>query len=361
MDEITTRASYLVPAPESSGSHGPLLSVVMPCYNEEEALPKSFERLSRSLDRIEGIRWEVILVNDGSRDGTGRVIDSLQRNHPSIRALHFARNFGHQAAVTAGIDHANGDAIVLIDADLQDPPELIADMVREWRRGAHVVYGVRRERHGETLFKLVTAKLFYRMLDTLSDVRIPRDTGDFRLMDRRVADVLRVMPERDRFLRGMVAWTGFDQRPLEYVREPRIAGETKYPLSKMVRFALDGVVSFSTSPLRLATWLGFSAAGLALAGIFAILAIRLFTRDWVPGWAATMIAIAFFAGAQLLTIGIIGEYVARLYVQTKGRPLYIVARREGFVNDVGPASARTARGTPAGGMLVQPASGHGSS
>ena len=244
--------------------------------------------------------------------------------------MRFARNFGHQMAVTAGIDHSRGEAVVLIDADLQDPPEVIPRMVAMWREGYHVVYGVRRHRPGETIIKRSSAAAFYRMINLMSDVPIPLDTGDFRLMDRCVVNVLREMPEQHRFIRGMVSWVGFKQCPIYYERSPRFAGESKYPLGKMIRFALDGVTSFSTVPLRWATWAGLFAGGLSVLGIIYGIITRLMTNSWVPGWAAIFVAVLFVGGVQLLSLGAIGEYVGRIYGEAKGRPLYIVAERLGF-------------------------------
>jgi glycosyltransferase involved in cell wall biosynthesis len=306
-----------------------LLSVVVPCFNEEEVLRETHRRLLEALQPLD-TELEIVYVDDGSRDGTGSILQQLSASDPRVRVVRFARNFGHQTAVTAGIDHSRGDAVVLIDADLQDPPEVIPRMVALWREGYQVVYGVRAHRPGETLLKRSTAAAFYRMINLMSDVPIPLDTGDFRLMDRCVADVLRDMPERHRFVRGMVSWVGFRQCPIYYERHPRFAGESKYPLSKMLRFALDGVTSFSTVPLRWATWAGLVAAGISLLGIVYALVTRLMTNSWVPGWAAIFVAVLFVGGVQLLSLGAIGEYVGRIYSEAKGRPLYVVAERLGF-------------------------------
>jgi dolichol-phosphate mannosyltransferase len=247
-----------------------------------------------------------------------------------VRVVSFSRNFGHEAASTAGLRYARGQAVILIDSDLQDPPAVMEDMVARWREGYHVAYGVRTDREGETRFKLATAKAFYRLLNRMSETRIPLDTGDFRLMDRRVVDVLRAMPERDRFVRGMVAWAGFRQIAVPYSRAARFAGESKYPLLKMIRFALDGLTSFSRAPLRLATWMGFVVSAVALVAIIYALAMRLFTKDWVTGWTALFIAVLFIGGAQLLSLGIIGEYIGRIYGEAKRRPLYLVEDARGF-------------------------------
>jgi glycosyltransferase involved in cell wall biosynthesis len=338
-----------------SGGATPLLTVVVPCYDEAEVIEQTHRRLVTALSAIVGIAFEIIYVDDGSRDGTLATLRLLHDDEPRVRVLAFARNFGHQTAATAGLDAAAGDAVVLIDADLQDPPEVVAEMVERWRGGADVVYGVRTARDGESAFKRATAALFYRVLGRLSDTRIPVDSGDFRLLDRRVVDVLRAMPERDRFLRGMVAWTGFRQVALPYRRDARRAGRTKYPFVRMLRFAVTGVVSFSWAPLRLAVWLGFTTAALSVVGIVVALYQRLVLQITVPGWAATFIALLFFAGVQLVTIGIIGEYVGRLYEEAKGRPLYVVAERLGFPDDTEPGRrdagrlSTAERSEPAGG------------
>lgn len=313
----------------NAGPASTLLSVVVPCFNEEEVLRETHRRLLNGLGSLD-TELEIVYVDDGSKDDTGSILQELSAIDPRVRVVRFARNFGHQTAVTAGIDHSRGDAVVLIDADLQDPPEVIPRMVALWREGYQVVYGVRRHRPGETVLKRLTAASFYRMINLMSDVPIPLDTGDFRLMDRCVADVLRDMPERHRFIRGMVSWVGFKQCPIYYERHPRFAGESKYPMSKMVRFALDGVTSFSTVPLRWATWAGLVAAGISVLGIAYALVMRLMTNSWVPGWAAMFVAVLFVGGVQLLSLGAIGEYVGRIYGEAKGRPLYVVAERLGF-------------------------------
>jgi dolichol-phosphate mannosyltransferase len=307
-----------------------LLSVVVPCYNEEAVIAETNRRLSETLRALDGLDYEIVYVDDGSRDRTAELLAGLQARDPRVRVVRFSRNFGHQIAVTAGIAHAAGDAVVLIDADLQDPPEVIRDMVARWREGYHVAYGVRADREGETRFKLATAKAFYRLLNRLSDSPIPLDTGDFRLMDRVVVDALEAMPERDRFVRGMVSWVGFRQIAVPYRRAKRLAGESKYPLMKMLRFAVDGIASFSTVPLRLATYLGFLSSALALCGVAYALALRLLTSNWVPGWTAIFIATMFFGGVQLVSLGVVGEYVGRIYGEAKRRPLYLVQERLGF-------------------------------
>lgn len=311
----------------------PLLSVVIPCYNEEAVIAETVKRLRTFADAVQGLAVELVFVDDGSRDRTRALLRGWAAEDPRIRVVGFARNFGHQIAVTAGIDAARGDAVVLIDADLQDPPEVVHEMVAKWREGFDVVYGVRTEREGESAFKLATARGFYRVLNRLSDVPIPLDTGDFRLMSRPVVETLKAMPERDRFVRGMVAWVGFKQTALPYRRAKRFAGETKYPLRKMVRFATDGILSFSTKPLQLSISLGLAAATLALAGIVYALVLRVFTNIWVEGWTALMIAVLFIGGVQLMCVGILGEYIGRIYNEVKRRPLYVVQEQIG--SDVG--------------------------
>jgi glycosyltransferase involved in cell wall biosynthesis len=309
------------------------LSVVIPCYNEEEVIGETLKRLADFRATVTDLDVEFIFVDDGSKDRTRQLLTAAQQDNPEIRVVGFARNFGHQIAVTAGIDAASGDAVVLIDADLQDPPAVISEMIALWRNGYHVVYGTRVDRPGESAFKLVTARAFYRVLNKLSDVPIPLDTGDFRLMDRKVVDVLKAMPERDRFVRGMVSWVGFRQVALPYRRAERFAGESKYPLRKMVRFATDGIMSFSTKPLRLATTLGLISSFIALLAIINTLVVRLTTDNWVPGWAEIMVALLFLGGVQLLCIGILGEYVGRTYNEIKRRPLYVVQDKLGFPNE----------------------------
>jgi polyisoprenyl-phosphate glycosyltransferase len=305
------------------------VSIVIPCFNEEGNLREAHRRVTDAVGRA-GIQYEIVYVDDGSRDLTPELLRQLQAEDDHVRVVYLSRNFGHQFAVSAGLAHTSGGAAIIMDADLQDPPEVILDMIRLWEEGYDVVYGVRTDREGETRFKLLTARLFYRIIRWLSETEIPLDTGDFRLLDRKVVDAILAMPERDRFLRGMVSWTGFRQIGLHYRRAPRFAGETKYPLSKMVRFAFDGIVSFSVKPLRLSTLIGFVSAGLALLAIVYALALRLFTQRWVTGWTALIIAILFLGGAQLISLGIIGEYVGRLYGEAKRRPLYLVRETLGL-------------------------------
>jgi len=315
------------------------LSVVVPCYNEEDVIRQSHARLSTALQST-GLNYEIVYVNDGSRDNTLAILRELQMADDHVRVVSFARNFGHQVAVTAGIEFSTGDAVVLIDADLQDPPELIQKMVQMWMDGYQVVYGVRESRTGESAFKLLTAKYFYRIINSVSEVKIPLDTGDFRLMDRRVVNVLKNMPERDRFLRGMVSWVGFRQIPLHYARSERMAGGTKYSIRKMVVFALDGIVSFSLVPLRLATLFGLiSALSCGLAILYAIV-LRLLTNESVSGFTLIFVSTFFLGSMTLFCLGIIGEYVGRIYRELKRRPLYVVEEVHGFSTGNAAAAAR---------------------
>jgi len=311
-----------------------VLSIVVPCYNEEAVIAEFHRRVVASLAGIES-DLEIIYTDDGSRDQTANILRELQQKDRRVRVVSLSRNFGHQLAVTAGLEHARGDAVVIIDADLQDPPEVIPEMIERWRDGYQVVYGLRVRRAGETTFKRWSAKLFYRLLNRLSEIEIPPDVGDFRLLDRQIVDVLLAMPERDRFLRGMISWVGFKQVAVIYDREPRRAGTSKYPLMKMLGFALDSVISFSFAPLRLAIWVGFGAIAASFAGIIYALIIRLYTTEWVRGWASIFTAILFLGGIQLITLGIVGEYVGRIYAEVKMRPLYVVRERLGFESDRG--------------------------
>lgn len=305
----------------------PLISIVIPCYNEQEVITETHRRLAALVAACPGYAFELLFVDDGSHDATPRMLRQLAGTDPCVRVLLLSRNFGHQLAVTAGIDEARGAAVVLLDADLQDPPEIVSEMLAKWRDGYQVVYGVRAEREGESRFKLLTAHLFYRILNYLSDTPIPLDTGDFRLMDRVVVDALRSMPERDRFVRGMVSWVGFRQLALPYRRAARFAGVSKYPLRKMLKFATNGILSFSMRPLTLAMDVGLLCAALACAGIIWAFAMRIATHNWVPGWTATIIAVLFLGGVQLVCTGILGEYIGRTYMQSKNRPLYVVSER----------------------------------
>ncbi len=313
---------------------GPVtLSVVVPCYNEEAVIAATHARLLSVVGAIPDVRAELVYVDDGSRDGTLEVLREIARGSRAVRVIALSRNFGHQYALTAGLAAATGDAVVIIDADLQDPPEVIPGMVARWRDGADVVFGVRLRRDGETAFKRLTAHAFYRLLRIVGEAEIPSDVGDFRLLDRQVVHALQQLPERDRFVRGLVAWVGFRQEALAYERHPRAAGETKYPFSRMLRFALDGIFSFSTTPLRLATYFGFFVSTLSMVGVVYAFYIKLFTVGVVPGWAAQWIGTLFLGGVQLISLGLIGEYVGRIYGEVKARPLYVERERIGFEHD----------------------------
>ncbi len=307
----------------------PTLSVVAPCFNEEGVLHELYRRVHEVLDSS-GESWELVLVNDGSRDRTPEIMRELHAQDSHVKVIDFARNFGHQIAVTAGMDYARGDAVVLIDADLQDPPELILEMLAKWREGFEVVYAVRSERKGETWFKEFTAKAFYRIIYKITDIDIPMDTGDFRLMDRKVVEALKTMREKHRFMRGMSVWVGFKQTGVKYVRAERYAGETKYPLKKMLKFAMDGITSFSYFPLQLATYIGFISAALAVLGIIVTIILRLSGSHAFYGQATTLVSVLFLGGVQLICLGILGEYLGRIYDEVKGRPLYIVREALGF-------------------------------
>jgi glycosyltransferase involved in cell wall biosynthesis len=306
-----------------------LLSVIVPCYNEEAVLRATYERLTTVLAGM-SLDYELIFVNDGSHDDTQLILTQLQLVDPHVGVLLLSRNFGHQIAVTAGLEEASGDAVVVIDADLQDPPEVIPQMVQLWREGNDVVYGLRIDRKGESKFKLWTAKVFYRLINRLSEIKMPFDTGDFRLLDRRVVEVINAMPERARFLRGMVSWAGFRQISLPYERAARQAGASKYPLRKMVHFAMDGIISFSLVPLKLAIWTGFLAIWIAVAGIIVAVLDRLLDQNLARGWASLFVAVLFMGGVQLVSLGIIGEYLGRIYTEVKRRPLYVVQERLGL-------------------------------
>jgi dolichol-phosphate mannosyltransferase len=297
-----------------------LLSVCAPVFNEEELVEKFYERTTAALA---GFNYELIIVNDGSRDETPRILDRLADADPRLRVVHLSRNFGHQAALTAGLEHARGDAVAMIDADLQDPPELIPQMVEKWREGSDVVYAVRERRAGETRFKLATAAWFYKLFDKLAAVDLEPNSGDFRLLDRRALDALLSLGERSRFLRGMTVWVGFTQTAIRYERDPRLAGETKYPLRKMIRFSLDAIASFSHTPLQLATYMGFVISAIALLAIPVVIGLRI-AGSYLPGFGSITIAILLLGGIQLIAIGLIGEYVGRIYEEVKRRPLYIV-------------------------------------
>jgi glycosyltransferase involved in cell wall biosynthesis len=312
-------------------SKRPRYSIVAPAFNEEAVLQELYRRVAEVMEST-GEPWELVVVNDGSRDRTSEIVRELHAADSRVKLVDFARNFGHQLAVTAGLDYAQGDAVVMIDADLQDPPEVILEMIARWKEGYEIVYAVRSEREGETWFKEFTAKLFYRLIYRITDVDIPMDTGDFRLMDRRAVDVMGQMRERHRFIRGMSVWVGFRQTGVTYKRRARVAGETKYPFRKMFRFALDAITSFSYLPLQLASYLGFGVAALSGLFILAVVLLRLLGSSSPPfyGQATTLVAVLFLGGVQLISIGIIGEYLGRIYDEVKARPLYIVRETVGF-------------------------------
>ena len=301
----------------------PKYSIVVPIYNELENLPVLYTRVSNVMDG-NNEPWELILIDDGSSDGSTEIINEYATSYDNVKPLIFTRNFGHQIAVTAGLDHSCGDAVIIIDADLQDPPEVMLDLIKKWKEGYEIVYAVRTEREGETWFKRVTASMFYRIIYRITDVRIPLDTGDFRLLDRKVVNVLNNMRERHRFLRGMSAWVGFKQIGVQYRRASRYAGETKYPFRKMVGLALNAVTSFSYFPLQLATFLGFLSAGFSIIAIPIVILLRLLGTQAFFGQASTLIAVLFLGGVQLISLGILGEYLGRVYDEVKGRPLYIL-------------------------------------
>ncbi|MBU0510823.1 MAG: glycosyltransferase family 2 protein [Chloroflexi bacterium] len=302
----------------------PTFSIIAPIYNEINNLPELYPRIREVMDST-GESWELVLVDDGSTDGSTDLIRELHAQDPRLRPVIFARNFGHQIAVTAGLDFSRGDAVVIIDSDLQDPPEVILDMIAKWREGYEVVYSVRTEREGESWFKEMTASVFYRLIYRITDVDIPLDTGDFRLLDRKVVNVMGQMRERHRFLRGMSVWVGFKQTGVEYKRAARFAGETKYPFKKMLKFATDAITSFSYFPLQLAMYLGFISAGISILAMPVVIVLRASGSQAFFGQATTLLAVLFLGGVQLISLGILGEYIGRLYDEAKGRPLYIVS------------------------------------
>jgi dolichol-phosphate mannosyltransferase len=309
-----------------------LLSVVAPVYNEEALVEEFYTRVCAALA---GLPFELVLVDDGSADRTPEILDSLASNDPRVRIVYLSRNFGHQTALTAGLDHARGDAVVMLDADLQDPPELILTMLDHWQAGCDVVYAVREQREGESRFKLSTARWFYRLFDKLAQVELQHNSGDFRLLDRRALDALLSMRERNRFLRGMTVWVGYRQAAVPYHRDPRYAGETKYTFAKMLRFSLDAISSFSHRPLQLATLLGFMISTLAFIAIPIVAVLRVL-GSYLPGFSALTIVVLLLGGIELIAIGIIGEYVGRIYDEVKGRPLYLVRARRNM-HDTGVA------------------------
>jgi len=309
----------------------PVISLIIPIWNEEPVIPELYRRVLAVMAQI-GEPWELICVNDGSHDRSLSLLIELSESDPHVKVIDFSRNFGHQIAITAGADFAEGDAVIVMDADLQDPPEVLLRMIEQWRAGYEVVYAKRAKREGETWFKLWSAKIFYRLLRNITDVEIPLDTGDFRLMDRRVVLAMRELREKHRFMRGLSSWVGFKQIGVEYERAERYAGETHYPLHKMVRLALTAITGFSYLPLQLATYLGFGLAGISLLAILVTIVLRLSGSEFFLGQATTLVSVLFLGGIQLIVLGIIGEYLGRIYDEVKGRPLYIVSRAYGFID-----------------------------
>jgi polyisoprenyl-phosphate glycosyltransferase len=316
-----------------------LLSVVAPVFNEEATIDEFYTRVCAALEEL---AFELVLVDDGSTDGSPAALARLAANDPRVKVVYLSRNFGHQTALTAGLDHAGGNAVVMLDADLQDPPELIPRMLDHWRRGCDVVYAVREARAGESRFKLATARWFYKLFDKLAQVELQQNSGDFRLLDRRALDALLSMRERNRFLRGMTVWVGYTQAAVPYKRDPRYAGETKYTISKMLRFSLDAISSFSHRPLQVATWFGFLFSAIAFIAIPVVIALRLFD-SYLPGFSSVTIAVLLLGGIELIAIGIIGEYVGRIYDEVKGRPLYLVRARKNMPDPEGDTGEQAAQ------------------
>ena len=313
----------------------PVFSVILPIWDEEQVIPELYKRVVATMEST-GQTWELVCVNDGSRDRSLALLLELNAKDPRVKVVDFSKNFGHQVAITAGADYAEGDAVIVMDADLQDPPDVVLRMIEKWREGYEVVYAVRAKREGETWFKLFTAKVFYRLLRGVANIDIPVDAGDFRLMDRRVVFAMRQLREKHRFMRGLSSWVGFKQIGVEYERAERFAGETKYPFRKMLRLAMNAITSFSYLPLQLATYFGFTLAFLSLIGIILTIILRLSGSDAFHGQATTLVSVLFLGGIQLIFLGIIGEYLGRIYDEVKDRPLYIVSRAYGFTDTARP-------------------------
>ncbi len=304
------------------------ISIVVPMYNEQEVAKECYKRINSVLSDLDKYSSEIIVVDDGSKDKTLEIMEEIAQNDKKVKVIAFSRNFGHQAAVTAGLKETTGDAVIIIDADMQDPPELIKDMIDLWEEGNDVVYAVRKTRRGESVFKVLSAKMFYKILYSLSDVEIPKDTGDFRLVDRKVVDVINSLPEHNKYLRGLFSWVGFKQKPLKYNREERFAGKTKYPFKKMLKLAYDGIISFSSKPLKLIGGIGLLS--ILMSFIILIYTICSYMFNWnnlVPGWASIMVSISFFAGVQLISIWIMSEYISRIYDESRNRPEYIIKKK----------------------------------
>lgn len=311
-----------------------LYSVVVPLYNEEEVIAESYSRLTRVLQGIDG-DYQLIFVNDGSKDRTEMLVKKIAEQDNKVTLLNFSRNFGHQNAITAGMDYASGDAVIVIDADLQDPPELMYQMIEKYHEGYDVVYAVRSKRNGESIFKKVTAKLFYRTLNKMVDIDIPLDTGDYRLISREACEVFKRMRERNRFVRGMVSWIGFKQIGIEFERDERFAGETKYNLSKMIKFSLDGIISFSTKPLKFSIHIGLLMAVLSFIYAIYLVFFKAFSGKTVEGWTTIVVLILLIGGIQMVTLGVVGEYIARIYDESKNRPLYVIKETVTAENSIG--------------------------
>ena len=304
------------------------ISVVVPMYFEEDVVDECYKRLTNVLEALENYTYEIVFVNDGSKDNTLFLLEQIAKKDENVKILSFSRNFGHQAAVTAGLKEVTGDAIIIIDADLQDPPETIGDMIKLWEQGNEVIYGKRKTRKGESAFKLFTAKMFYKTLNILSDVEIPKDTGDFRLVDRKVVDTINQMPEHNKFLRGLFSWVGYKQTAFEYERQERFAGKTKYPIRKMLKLASDGIVSFSTKPLKIVGVLGIISIIISIIIlIYALISYIFNLNNLSAGWTSIMVTVTFFAGVQLLSIWVMSEYIGRIYDETKNRPQYIIDKK----------------------------------
>lgn len=304
------------------------ISVIIPMYYEEEVAEECYKRMTSVLQNIENYDYEIICINDGSKDKTLTILENLAIKDKRLKVLSFSRNFGHQCAVTAGLKYVTGDAIVIIDADLQDPPELIPKMLKLWEAGNDVIYGKRKTRDGESVFKLFTAKMFYKTLNALSDVEIPKDTGDFRLVDRKVVDTINSLPEHNKFLRGLFSWVGYKQIPFQYERKERFAGKTKYPLKKMLKLASDGIISFSTKPLKIVGGLGIISIVISfILLIYALISYIFKLNNLSAGWTSLMLGITFFSGVQLLSLWIMSEYIARIYDESKNRPQYIIEKK----------------------------------
>ena len=304
------------------------LSIIIPMYNEEESLPYLYQRLTALGEQVDNYEIEFLFVNDGSKDQTLPILENIAKNDNNVKILSFSRNFGHQAAVTAGLKYTTGDVVAIMDADLQDPPEVIAEMIKLWEQGNEVIYAKRKSREGESKFKLFTAKMFYKVLNGLSDVEIPKDTGDFRLADRKVIDVINSLPEHNKFLRGLFSWVGFKQIPIEYERKERFAGKTKYPLKKMLKLASDGITSFSTKPLKILGALGLiSVIASIIILIYALISYIFNLNQLTAGWTSIMVTVTFLGGMQLLSIWLISEYIGKIYDESKGRPEYIIDKK----------------------------------